>query len=104
MREILFPALQEIQGPPVIQKNGIITDHGDEMSLFVYKGRLMYMDAGGLRCTDYFTGEAHEPIPDARGTYYLSLFCENDVLYVFATKENCVWRFVSRYREYRDKS
>ena len=95
MREILFPALQEIQGPPVIQKNGIITDHGDEMSLFVYKGRLMYMDAGRLRCTDYFTGEAHEPIPDAMGTYYLSLFCENDVLYVFATKENCVWRFVS---------
>ena len=96
MREIIFPSVTEIKGPPVIRKNGIITDHGDEMSLFLYKRQLMYMDAGHLRCTDYFTGKAHEPIPDAKGTYYLSVFCENDTVYAFASRENCIFRFVTR--------
>ena len=42
MREIIFPDINEIKGPPKIEKHGFITDHGAEMSLFVYKNRLMY--------------------------------------------------------------
>ena len=95
MREVLFPPIDTLQGPPLIRKSGIITDHGDEMSLFVYKDRLMYMDAGHVRCVDYFTGEAYAPIPDTKGTYFLSAYCEKDTVYAFATRENAVYRFVS---------
>ena len=95
MREIIFPDINEIKGPPKIEKHGFITDHGAEMSLFVYKNRLMYMDVDNLRCIDYFTKEAFSPIADSKNTYYLSAFCENDIVYAFATKDNKVYRFVT---------
>ena len=88
MREIIFPDINEIKGPPKIEKHGFITDHGAEMSLFVYKNRLMYMDVDNLRCIDYFTKEAFSPIADSKNTYSLSAFCENDIVYAFATKDN----------------
>jgi hypothetical protein len=95
MREIIFPDINEIKGPPKIEKHGFITDHGAEMSLFVYKNRLMYMDVDNLRCIDYFTKESFSPIADSKNTYYLSAFCENDIVYAFATKDNKVYRFVT---------
>ena len=76
MREIIFPDINEIKGPPKIEKHGFITDHGAEMSLFVYKNRLMYMDVDNLRCIDYFTKEAFSPIADSKNTYYPSTYCE----------------------------
>ena len=94
MREIIFPDINEIKGPPKIEKHGFITDHGAEMSLFVYKNRLMYMDVDNLRCIDYFTKEAFSPIADSKNTYYLSAFCENDIVYAFATKDNKVYRCI----------
>ena len=66
LREIIFPDINEIKGPPKIEKHGFITDHGAEMSLFVYKNRLMYMDVDNLRCIDYFTKEAFSPIADSK--------------------------------------
>ena len=43
MREIRFPSQRsELKEPPVITQNDIITSHGSEMSLFIYRGRMMY--------------------------------------------------------------
>ena len=101
MQEIRFPTQRsKLNGPPVITKNGIITSHGSEMSLFVYRGRLMYLDAGHCCVTDYFTGEVHAPVPDTMGTYFMQGFCENDTVYAFATKANSVYCFVTEDLEH----
>lgn len=101
MKEINIPTPSaELRGYPKITKSGIITAHGSEMSLFIYHGKLMYLDASNLCAVDYFTGEKHASIPDGLGTYFAQAFCENDVVSVFATKDNHVYRFVTEDLEH----
>ena len=93
MKEINIIPTDRLAGPPEIKKSGIITAHGSEMSLFIYRGRLMYLDASNCCVTDYFTKQEYAPIPDKKGTYFMQAFCDNDVVYAFATVNNLVYCF-----------
>jgi len=112
MQEIIFPHLSpdDVLHPyPVIQKNGIISNIGGEMSLFVRNGQLMCLenlwsgkDGDGksqpcARIFDYFTGEGkteNAPV-GGDGPLFYSAFGEGERVYVFATQKNCVYRYVS---------
>ncbi len=104
MREINI-VQRKISGKyPKIQKQGIISSNGGEMSVFVFKGRLMRLENfwGGFNGTpgpcaavcDYVTGEFFSPVGGDGSRFYQS-YCVNDRVYVFATAENCVYRYES---------
>ena len=103
MKEIIFPEVEAINGPPVIKKNGIIYPRGSEMSIFVYKGRLKYLKngrkgpknrAGTALIGDYLTREEGEEF-GGDGAFF-SVYCENDTVYAFSTRDNHVIRYVSK--------
>ena len=103
MREIIFPSVSEIKGQPTIKKNGIIYPKGSEMSVFVHEGRLKYLvnhwydfgeNLGSATVGDYITREECEPFGGESGFY--SVYCENDIAYVFGTNKNNVYRYVSK--------
>jgi len=102
VKEIIFPKINEIKGPPAIQKNGMIYPRASEMSIFVHKGRLKYLVNGpkgdrnriGSAWTgDYLTREEY-PSFGGKGAFY-SAYCENDTVYAFATLDNKVIKYVS---------
>ena len=102
MREIIFPSCNAIKGPPTIKKNGIIYPEGSEMSVFVHKGRLKYLvnhwkefyeNLGTASIGDYVTREECPHFGGDAGFY--SVYCENDTVYSFATRQNKVYMYVS---------
>ena len=104
MREIIFPKIDRLMGPPEIRKNGIIDKEGGEMSVFVWRGRLMALINywGGFEgypgaCAvirDYHTREAYPPF-GRPGCYFYQAFCEDDRVFVYAAEGNRVIQFVS---------
>ena len=107
MKEIIFPKIEKINGPPVIQKNGITCPEAGEMSLFVHKGRLKYLvnglksednNSGSVWTGDYITRQEYARF-GGEGSFYQA-YCENDIVYVFSTKDNHVIRYVSRDLEH----
>ncbi len=107
MREIIFPEVKEIKGPPTIKKNGIIYPDGSEMSIFVHKGRLKYLvncwqnfgeNQGKAYVGDYLTREEYSQFGKNSGFY--SVYCENDTVYAFATSKNNVYLYTSEDLEH----
>ena len=107
MKEIIFPEVMELNGPPVIQKNGIIYPKSSEMSIFVHKGRMKYLvngpkgdnnNTGSAWTGDYLTREEYATF-GGDGSFYQA-YCENDTVYVFSTRDNYVICYVSEDREH----
>lgn len=106
MTEIKFPQTQTVVGPPEIKKSGILSPHGGEASVFVWKGKLMMLENrwdGYGDCKDpcaiildYFTGEVvSTPVASDRAKFY-SCYCEDDRLYVFATRHNKIHCYITQ--------
>ena len=83
---------------PKIRKNGVISDSGGEPSPFIYQGRMLRLECDGSRgavIKEYFTGQVLASGIGAEGVRFYVGYCENDRVYVFGTKRNQVYRFVS---------
>ena len=100
MREINLSAHDHMRAFPKLQKNGAISVNGGECTPFVWQNRLMLLEnlwgEGEPRAVirPYFSDAYGAPF-GGDGTRFYSAYCENDVVSVFATKENVVYRFVS---------
>ena len=104
MREINYKHRDSMKGFPVLHKNGAVTMTDGECTPFVYKGRLMCLENhwegfGGLPgpCAaifDYFSRETYTPV-GGDGTRFYSAYCENDRVYVYGTKANCIYCYDS---------
>jgi hypothetical protein len=85
---------------PKLIKSGAVSRYCGESTPFVRRGRLLLLenlwdgDAPRALIRDYFTGEALA-LTGGDGTRFYSAYCENDRVYVFATKDNAVYRYVS---------
>lgn len=83
---------------PKIRKTGTVSDSGGEPCLFVYQDRLLRLECAEENravIKDYFGGEIIACDIGSDGVYFYSCYCESDQVYVFGTKENKVYRFVS---------
>ncbi len=96
IREIRFPSVKPLKGPPIIKKSGIISPSGGEMSVFVWKGKLMHLQthSPGFVVTPYEVNDFSR-VYGRKGPYYYQAFCEGDRVYVFATEKSHVFRWVS---------
>ena len=88
-------------GPfPALKKSGAISAYCGESTPFVYMGRLMLLEnlwgEGDPKAVirEYFS-DAYGPPFGGDGTRFYSAYCENDRVFVFATKNNVVYRYVS---------
>ena len=98
---------------PVIKKTGVISPNGGEMSVFIYKGKLMRLhncwegEAGYpgpcAVIADYFTNETYPPFGDDDNVFYQA-YCENDHVYVYAAKENSIYLYDSTDLYHWEKS
>ncbi len=104
MREINYFEKDSLKKFPQLKKTGVISPNDGETTPFIYKGRLLrlenqWSDHKGLPspCAvidDYFTNEELCCLGGDRARFY-SAYCENDRVYVFATLDNKVYRYVS---------
>ena len=100
MREVNLAGRWSMHAFPGLRKTGAISRYGGECTPFVYKGRLMLLEnlweepypAAVIR--EYFSDDYGAPF-GGDGTRFYSAWCENDVVYVFATKDNTVYRYTS---------
>lgn len=103
MREIKHFERSSMKKFPVLKKSGGILN-GTESTPFVYKNRLLLLsthwngfgDLSGCCAAirDYFTQEVLGSV-GGEGYRFYSAFCENDHVYVFCTKDNCVYCYHS---------
>ena len=104
MREINFLERKQAKKFPVLKKQGVISSNGGETTPFIYKGKMMRLENfwGGFQdmkgpCAaicDYFTNDYYAPI-GGDGVRFYSAYCEDDIVYVFGTLQNRVYRYVS---------
>ena len=100
MHEINLSDHGKMRAFPKLNKSGAISRYGGECTPFVYKNELMLLEnlwgPGEPRAVirNYFTCEYGAPF-GGDGTRFYSAYCENDRVFVFATKDNVVYRFVS---------
>ena len=100
MREINLSVRERMRAFPKLKKTGAISRYGGECTPFVYKNRLMLLEnlwePGAPRAVirPYFSDAYGAPF-GGDGTRFYSAYCENDRVYVFATKDNVVYRYVS---------
>ena len=85
---------------PKLRKTGAISRYGGECTPFVFRGRLMLLenvwDDGDPYAVirEYFSDAYSAPI-GGDGTRFYSAYSENGKVFVFATKENVVYRYAS---------
>ena len=100
MKELNLSGHDRMKAFPKLIKSGASSRYCGESTPFVRRGRLLLLenlwdgDAPRALIRDYFTGEALALL-GGDGTRFYSAFCENDRVYVFATKDNAVYRYVS---------
>ena len=107
MKEINIIPVDRLAGPPEIKKSGIFTMWGGEASIFVWRGRLMYLSniwANGnpgypipgayAVIYDYNTGESYPPVGHD-GCCFYQAYCENDRVYVFGSDGRRIWCMTS---------
>ena len=103
--EIRFPSVGRLNGPPVIRKSGIISPSGGEMSVFVWKNRLMRLQnhGGGFVVSPCEISDFSK-VYGRTGPYFYQAFCEGERVHVFATEKNRVFRWVSDDLEHWEES
>jgi len=96
VREIRFPSVARLAGPPVIRKNGIISPSGGEMSVFVHRGALMRLQNvdDGFVVTPYAVNDFRR-VFGRRGPYYYQAYCEGDRVYVYAAEGSVLYSWIS---------
>lgn len=100
MKEINLSPHARMPAFPRLKKSGAISAYCGESTPFIYKGTLMLLEnlwgEGEPRAVirPYFSDAYGTPF-GGDGTRFYSAYCENDRVYVFATKDNVVYRFVS---------
>ena len=104
MSEVNYNHRDSMKEFPVLHKNGAVTVTGGECTPFVYKGRLLYLEnyweghgevpGPCAAIFDYFSREFHTTV-GSDGTMFYSAYCENDRVYVFATKNNRIYCYYS---------
>ena len=100
MKEINLSGRGCMRAFPQLKKTGAISGGGGECTPFVWHDRLMLLEnlwedpAPRAEVRDYFTGEAFPPF-GGDGTRFYSAYCESDVVFVFATLDNVVYRYTS---------
>ena len=96
IREIRFPPVGPLNGPPAIRKSGIISPSGGEMSVFVRKGVLMRLQnhGGGFVVSRYEVND-FGTVYGRPGPYFYQAYCEGERVHVYATEKNHVFRWVS---------
>lgn len=104
MKEINYFARKTMKGFPKIQKNGVMSERAGEATPFLYKGKLVLLQNLWKRnpeingpcaeITDYFTKELLGCV-GGDGSRFYSAYCENDSVYVYATRDNVVYCYIS---------
>ncbi|MBR5427581.1 MAG: hypothetical protein IK118_04480 [Clostridia bacterium] len=100
MKEINLAGRDHMRAFPELKKNGAISADGGECTPFIYRDRLMLLEnlwgEGAPRAAvrEYFSHTYYPPF-GGDGTRFYSAYCENDIVSVFATKDNVVYRFIS---------
>ena len=100
MREINLAGRDHMGAFPALKKNGAISCGGGECTPFVWKDRLMLLEnfwepgEPWAAVRDYFSDKYSAPV-GGDGPRFYSAYCENDRVYVFATKDNVVYRYTS---------
>ncbi|MBQ6065399.1 MAG: hypothetical protein IJK89_01130 [Clostridia bacterium] len=100
MREINLSGRDHMRAFPKLRKTGAISRGGGECTPFVWKDRLMLLEnlwedpAPRAVVREYFSGKAFPPF-GGDGARFYSACCENDVVFVFATLDNVVYRYTS---------
>ncbi len=100
MKEINLSGRESMGAFPKLRKNGAILCGGGECTPFVYRGSLMLLENVWDRgepfavIRDYFSGEILSET-GGDGPRFYSAYCEGDRVFVFATKDNTVYRYES---------
>ncbi len=101
MKEINLSGRGSMRAFPALKKNGAISRYGGECTPFVLRDRLMLLeniwDDGEpyALVREYFSDEYVSSPIGGDGTRFYSAYCENDLVSVFAAKDNVVYRYTS---------
>ncbi len=106
MKEINYDGNQKMPKPfPVLRKTGAITPEGGEMSVFVFRGNLMWLQNywGGIGgypgpCAviqDYFDDGVSYPPFGEDGDVFYQAYAEGGTVHVFAANKNRIWHYSS---------
>lgn len=98
MKEINYFGKTFMKPFPKLQKNGAISAVGGEPMPFIYKGQMFLLESRNSKSTfsikNYFTGEMICTF-GGDGYHFFCAYCENDVVYIYGTSENRVYRYVT---------
>lgn len=98
MKEINYFGKTFMKPFPKLTKTGAISSSGGEPSPFIFRDRFLRLECvGGSRALikDYFTSQPVSAKIGADGVHFYSAYCENDTVYVYGTKRNQIYRYVS---------